>query len=190
MAPGPGHAGPAVGQHGAGRRQRAAHLSGHGHGLRLCGAGPAGTYRGRLRAGCPRGSAPGLWRGLSAQIHRGRPPAPGEHRGQHPRRHHPSAGARRRLYHHRGAQGLRQREYEPPCHAQARRRGGGRGALRGGDGASGRPQPLSPHRAPTPSTPRWRPGCWRRSTRWASAPRASAAKPPVSVWPSNRHPPM
>ena len=43
---------------------------------------------------------------------------------------------------------------------------------------------------PTPSTPRWRPGCWRRSTRWASAPRASAAKPPVSVWPSNRHPPM
>ena len=43
---------------------------------------------------------------------------------------------------------------------------------------------------PTPITPSWRGSCWRRSTPWASVPRASAAKPPVSVWPSNRRPPM
>ena len=41
------------------------------------------------------------------------PPAPGEHRGQHPRRHHTPAGARRGLPDHRGPQGLRLGEHEP-----------------------------------------------------------------------------
>ena len=36
---------------------------------------------------------------------------------------------------------------------------------------------------PTPSTPPWRRSCWRRSTSWVSAPRASAEKPPAWGWP-------
>ena len=42
---------------------------------------------------------------------------------------------------------------------------------------------------PTPITPSWRGSCWRRSTPWASAPRALAARPPAWGCPSRRPPP-
>ena len=42
---------------------------------------------------------------------------------------------------------------------------------------------------PTPSMPSWRRSCWRKSMPWASAPRASAAGPPVWACPSRPPPP-
>ena len=42
----------------------------------------------------------------------------------------------------------------------------------------------------TPTTPRWNRSCWRRSTSWASALRASAATPPLWALPLKPCPPM
>ena len=42
---------------------------------------------------------------------------------------------------------------------------------------------------PTPSTPVWSGNCWTKSTPWASAPRASAGRPPAWACPSRPPPP-
>ena len=94
-----------------------------------------------------------------------RPPAPGEHRGQHPRRHHPPAGAWGRVPDHRGPQGLRQSENMSRL-----------GMLKPADGVEGVKkfvvETVRPWPAPTPVPP----SCW------ASASAAPLTRRPI--WPS------
>ena len=108
--------------------------------------------------------------------------------------------------HHRGPQGLRQREYDRPADAQALGGAGGGGGLHRGGRVQRREQSLPPHRSGrgrgrhlgdgrpagqagpssarwtstmrTPSTPGWRPKPSPASTPWASGPRAWAGPPP------------
>ena len=121
-----------------------AHLPGyrHGSGVHRPGAGMSHhrrCLRGRRQRRCSRR----VHRWLFAQVHRQRPPAAGEHGGQHPGCPSFAPGSRRPDVHHGGTQGRWQREHDHAEDAQTYH-APGRGRKRHHPSSRGsRLQPLS-----------------------------------------------